>query len=242
METQRVLVAEEDLEARLFIARLLESGGFRTATASDASEVLSSVRRDRFDLVILSVADSLDCCKGVREVSDIPIIMIVADADAKAICKGLDAGADDVLSKPFDPDEFISRVRAVVRRTRISSRIEAPLSLPTLQLGRLSIDFSSQTAMLVGTDLNLSGKELLLLYVLAKNCGSLLSRAHLMQEVWADAGLDDSKTLDVHVSRLRKKLDAAGEFGYLLKTVRNRGYMLSSEVETLSAKAAKAKS
>ncbi|NUQ01343.1 MAG: response regulator transcription factor, partial [Armatimonadetes bacterium] len=116
-------------------------------------------------------------------------------------------------------------------------RQEAPAALPTVTAGPLAVDFSAQAASLAGQPLQLSGKELHLLYLLARNTGILLSRSHIFQEVWVDDVYDDSKTLDVHISRLRKKLDAAGGYGTLLKTVRNRGYLLSSELAHCASEA-----
>ena len=234
METQRVLVVEPELEARLFLATILEGNGFSTATAPNGAEAESTVRNGSFCLVLLSAElpdrDGLDCVKELRETSGLPIVVVSARSESGAVVAALDAGADDYLAKPLDPDELMGRLRAVLRRSERPSRIEPPLALPTLAVGALQVDFSAQVAMIGERDLNLSGKELHLLYLLTQNVGKLLSRGHIFQEVWGGDVLDDSKTLDVHVSRLRKKLDDAGGYGALLKTIRNRGYMLSSEV------------
>lgn len=237
MDSQRVLVVEDDLEARLLIARILEADGFSTATAPNAEEALSTLSTGRFALVLLDVLlpvmDGFECCRRIREFSAVPVIMVSALTDTRSIVKGLELGADDFIVKPFDREEMIARIRTVLRRSERPLRVEPPLSLPTVVVGSLTVDFSSQTATLGEVDLNLSGKELHLLYLLAQNTGMLLSRAHIFQEVWRDDVYDDSKTLDVHVSRLRKKLDAVGDYGRLVKTIRNRGYMLSSEIETV---------
>jgi two-component system response regulator ResD len=234
MESQRVLVVDDDFEARLLIARMLEASGFVATAAADAEEAVAAVRGGRFEMVLLDVLlpdlDGFECCRRIREFSPVPVIMVSALNDTRSVCRGLDAGADDYVTKPFDREELVSRMRAVLRRAGRTQRVEAPLALPPVTIGPLRLDFSAQLAMIGEVDLNLSGKEFLLLYVLASHVGTLLSRAHIFQWVWGDDVYDDSKTLDVHISRLRKKLDAAGGFGALLKTIRNRGYLLSSEV------------
>ena len=235
MEIQRILVVEDDLEARLLIARMLEASGFSTATAPNAEEAVSALRAGRFHMVILDLllpeTDGFECCRRIREFSGVPVVMVSALSDTESIVRGLDAGADDYLAKPFVREELIARIMAVLRRSERTMHVEPPLSLPTLTVGPLKVNFSAQTATIGDVDLNLSGKELHLLYILAENAGKLLSRAHIFQVVWGDDVVDESKTLDVHISRLRKKLDQAGEYGRLLKTVRNRGYMLSSDME-----------
>lgn len=236
MESQRILVVDDDLEARMLIARMLEMSGFSTATAPNAEEAISTLRSGRFHMVLLDnllpEMDGFECCRRIREFTGVPIIMVSALGDTESIVRGLDSGADDYLGKPFEREELIARVRAVLRRGERTTASEPPLALPTIRVGPLEVNFSTQTATIGGTDLGLSGKELHLLYILAENAGKLLSRSHIFQVVWRDDVVEDSKTLDVHISRLRKKMDQAGEWGRMLKTVRNRGYMLSAEMET----------
>lgn len=244
MDSQRILVVEDDLEARLLIARILEASGFSTATAPNAEEAVATVRGGSFSLVLLDVMmpdiDGFECCRRIRAFSSVPVVMVSALTDTRSIVRGLEAGADDYVCKPFDREELIARIRAVLRRMDRPARVDAPLALPTVEVGPLLVDFSAQTAMLGDVDLNLSGKELHLLYLLAENTGMLLSRGHIFQQVWGDDVYDDSKTLDVHISRLRKKLDVVGDYGNMLKTIRNRGYMLSSEIKTAEAPTATA--
>lgn len=235
MDVQRVLIVDSDFEARLFMARIMESGGYLTTTASNAEEAIAALRAERHVAVLLEAqladADGYDCCRRIREFSNVPVLMVSGSSETPNVIRALDLGADDFVIKPFDRDELIARVRAAGRRGGERHKVEPPLALPTLDIGPMHLDFSSQMATIGGADLNLSGKELLLLYLLAQNTGMLLSRGHIFQAVWGDDVYDDSKTLDVHISRLRKKLDAVGNYGSMLKTVRNRGYMLSSEME-----------
>lgn len=244
MDSQRILVAEADLEARLLIARILEGSGFTTATAAGAEDVLTTIRGGLFSLVLLDAnlpgADGFEVCSRVRDISNIPVIMLSPMSDTPSIVKGLDAGADDYIVKPFDRDELLARIRSVLRRAQRPSYAEPPLVLPTVHVGPMVVDFSAQIATIGGVDLNLSGKELHLLYLLADRAGMLLSRGFIFREVWGDDVYDDSKTLDVHISHLRKKLDVLGGYGSLLKTIRNRGYMLSSEMESLEPAKVKA--
>lgn len=235
MDVQRVLVVDTDFEARLLVSRILESGGYLTTAAANPEEALAALRAERHVSVLLEAqlgdGDGFDCCRRIREFSNVPVVMVSSLTDTANIVRGLDTGADDYVTKPFDRDELLARVRAAARRGGERHRVEPPLALPTIDVGPMHLDFSAQIATIGGADLNLSGKELLLLYLLAQNVGMLLSRGHIFQAVWGDDVYDDSKTLDVHISRLRKKLDMVGEYGNMLKTIRNRGYMLSSEME-----------
>lgn len=237
MESRRILVVDDDFDARELLSHVLQTNGYTALAAGDAEEALSTLREERVDLVVLDAVlpgtDGYDCLRRLREFSGVPVMMVSTLITTDSVVRGLDLGADDYLAKPFDRNELLSRMRAILRRTDRSGRVEPPLALPPLDVGPLHIDFSTQTARLGEVNLTLSGKELLLLYILAENTGMLLSRAHIFQAVWGDDVYDDSKTLDVHVSRLRKKLDAVGGFGSLLKTVRNRGYLLSSDMRTL---------
>lgn len=237
METLRVLVVEPALEARLQLAAWLEEGGYSTATAQSGAEALETVRSGAFSLVVLGAAlpdgGTLDTLRSLRQTSDLPVLLVGNGLATPEIVAALEAGADDVVGQPLVPEEFLGRLRAILRRVTRPAELALPLALPTLQIGPLQVDFSAQVAMLGGRDLNLSGKELHLLYLLAQHVGQLLSRAHIFHEVWGGDVVEDSKTLDVHVSRLRKKLDDAGGHGALLKTIRNQGYMLSTEVESL---------
>lgn len=235
MDVQRVLIVDSDFEARLLMARIMESGGYLTTTVSNAEEAIAALRAERHAAVLLEAqlgeAEGYDCCRRIREFSAVPIILVSEAGETNSVVRGLDLGADDYVVKPFDRDELLARVRAAARRGGERHKVEPPLALPTIDVGPMHLDFSAQLATIGGQDLNLSGKELLLLYLLAQNVGMLLSRGHIFQAVWGDDVYDDSKTLDVHISRLRKKLDAVGNYGSMLKTVRNRGYMLSSEME-----------
>jgi len=239
METLRVLIVEPDLEARLQLAALLEVDGFSTATAPNGAEALAAARSGAFALVVLNAElpdrSGLAAVDELRDATGLPLLVVGDGLSNSQLVAALEAGADGVVSRPCDDGELLGRARAILRRVERPASVSAPLALPTLQIGALQVDFSAQVALVAGRDLNLSGKELHLLYLLAKHVGQLLSRAHIFQEVWGSDVLDDSKTLDVHVSRLRKKLDIAGGYGVLLKTIRNRGYMLSSEVSELAA-------
>ncbi len=239
METLRVLVVEPEWEPRLFLASVLEGNGFSTATAPNGADAIATVRSGAFALVLMSGVlpdrDGLAGVRELREASGLPLLVIGDQLDTAQVVATLAAGADDVVSRPFESEELLGRVRAVLRRVLCPSWIVPPLSLPTLVVGALQVDFSAQVAMLGERDLKLSGKELHLLYLLTQNVGNLVTRGAIFHEVWGGDVLDDSKTLDVHVSRLRKKLDEAGGYGSLLKTIRNRGYLLSSEAQSLAA-------
>jgi DNA-binding response OmpR family regulator len=235
-ETPQVLVVDDDQEARLLIARMLEAPGYGVTGAAEGEEALALLRNRRFDLVLLDVVlpdvDGFECCRRIRDLGAVPLIVVSALADTRSIVRGLEAGADDYVAKPFEREELLARIGAVRRRCARVLVAPAPLSLPTLQVGPLRLEFSTQLASLGDVGLELSGKEFLLLHALAARVGCLLSRALLFEEVWRGDVLRDSKTLDVHISRLRKKLNGLGGYGDLLKTIRNRGYLLSAEMQS----------
>jgi len=234
VQAQRILVADPDLAGRLFVCRVLESADFVTATARTGEEAATALQFGALDLVLLDAslpdADGAACCRKIRETSDVPIV-ICGDADGPvSATAAFAAGADDFVTKPFEPELLLARIRAILRRTRQAGPVPTVRTMTRVQVGPLVVDHTAQRALFADSDLNLSVKELQVLFLLAQNVGKLVNRRYLQQAIWGDDVPEDSKTLDVHVSRLRKKLDEAGLAGDLIKTVRNRGYLLSSAV------------
>ncbi|HIE50424.1 MAG TPA: response regulator transcription factor [Armatimonadetes bacterium] len=236
MAQERVLIVDDDFEARLLLRTALEQNGYQVEEAFNAEEGIALLHRRKFDLVLLDIlmpfVDGLEACRRIRRFSNVPIIMLTAVDTEKVKVEGLDSGADDYVTKPFSREELLSRIRAVLRRTRPPSTPETTGPPPPVQVGALRLDFSAQRATLGEREIPLSGKEFMLLYTLARRVGELLSREELFAEVWGDEVYWGSKTLEVHIYRLRKKLEQYAGLGHLLITVRNRGYLLSSEIKT----------
>jgi DNA-binding response OmpR family regulator len=230
MAYEKVLIVGEDFEARLFLTRTLEGAGFHPTATFDAEEAIALLRRENHEVVLLDAlaeADSPELCQRLRQFSDVPIIVITDRNDVYHEVISLESGADDYLTKPFPPEKLVSRVRALIRRARGRVSLQ-PAAPPPLTIGPLQLDFAVQKATLKGQELPLSGKEFLLLYTLAQHLGTLMSREQLSRLVWSGETPSDSKTFDVHIYRLRKKLETTANLGHLLITVRKRGYMLSA--------------
>ncbi len=216
-----VLVEDEDSIAS-FVAMYLEKEGFTVQVAADGETGLDLVRSQRPQLVILDVMlpdiDGFEVCRRLRRESDVPVIMLTArDAPTDKVV-GLEIGADDYVTKPFDPRELVARVRSVLRRYARDDRDrERPL-----QVGGVALDPGSREVEAAGDPVRLTAKEFDLLHYLMLNAGLALSRNQLLEEVWGFQFAGDTRTVDVHVNQLRKKLGGA----VTIETVRGVGYKL----------------
>ena len=218
----RVLVVEDDRVLREAVGLLLDRAGLDVEGAADGRAALDLEATGRFDLVLLDLMlpgmDGFEVCRHVRERSSVPIVMLTARDDTADVVRGLELGADDYLTKPFDPAELIARVRAALRR-----REAMPLAAG-LRFGDLEIDVAGQQASLGGEPVDLTATEFRLLVELARRAGQALDRPTLLRHVWGYDYLGDSRLVDMAVLRLRQKLDAAGGRGEVIETVRGVGY------------------
>lgn len=216
----RVLVVDDEAAVRDALVRALDSEGYETRSAGDGANALSEVARWQPEVVVLDVAmpfmDGLTMCRTLRGRGDrTPILMLTArDAVADRI-EGLDAGADDYLVKPFDLDELLARVRALVRRTY-------PEDGAVLSAADLVMDTAAHTVRRGGREIELSRTEFALLEVLLRNAGQSLPRETLIDRVW---GRQSSNALEVYIRYLRRKIESEGE-PPLIHTVRGVGYRL----------------
>ncbi|NUQ00514.1 MAG: response regulator transcription factor [Armatimonadetes bacterium] len=239
---KQVLVLDDDLDCRVELTRRLGEAGCGTTTAT-TEDALSWVPLEMFAVAVVDVqapqSKGLELVRGIRAASDVPLVVTGDLPDKELIMAAFEAGADDCLPKPYDVEELVWRVlgrarEEAPRRRGKSSTVNTssatePLALETLNVGRLRVDYSRQMLYVDGKQWPIGGRELHLIHVLAANVGLLVSRRLLLEEVW---GISDpeAKTLDVHISRLRKHLDEAGGLGKMLRTVRGRGYLLSAEL------------
>jgi DNA-binding response OmpR family regulator len=221
----RVLVVEDDTDIADLIRRYLQKGGFDVEVRSSGREALNAIAAQAPDLLVLDVmlphVSGLDICRAVRAnetTRSIPIIIVTARGDESERIAGLDLGADDYLAKPFSPGELVARVRALLRRTLKTTSVE-----PTLAYGPIVVDTAQHTISSAGEPVVLTAKEFLLLQYLLRNRGRVLSRDVLLTDVWGYKYTGGTRTVDVHVRRLREKLPFLER---ALVTVKQFGYRL----------------
>ena len=214
----RILVVEDEDSIAEPLVIGLRREGFDVVRAATGGEALEAAVPD---LVLLDLrlpdTDGLDVCRRMRERSDVPIIVVTARGEEADRVVGLELGADDYVVKPFGLRELIARIRAVTRRTSTRGAVHEPL-----RVGALEIDERARRATLAGTALELTPKEFDLLAALARDPGAAISRRRLLEDVWETSWYGSSKTIDVHVAALRRKL---GDPGWI-ETVRGVGFRL----------------
>jgi DNA-binding response OmpR family regulator len=222
----RVLVVEDDPDIAELVVRYLEKAGYTATRVSSGRDALDAVRAKAPDLIVLDLMlphiDGLEVCRLLRaneQTASIPIIMLTARVEESERIVGLEMGADDYLAKPFSPNELVARVRALLRRAQ---RHDAPSGRP-LSLGAIIVDPDRHTVLLDGREVTLTAKEFLLLSYLLQHRGRVLSRDVLLEQVWGYRYTGGTRTVDVHVRRLREKLPPLTD---ALVTVKQFGYKL----------------
>jgi DNA-binding response OmpR family regulator len=222
--TETILVIEDEDAISSFVSAYLRKDGFTVVATPSGREALGFVRANQPALVILDLMlpdlDGMEVCRRIRETSDLPILMLTARDDDLDKIAGLDAGADDYLTKPFNPRELVARVRAILRR----SGAERPHDEGrTLEHGTLVLDAGSRECHVGETEIRLAPKEFDLLWELLDHRGLVLTRDQLLERVWGYTFAGDTRTVDVHVRQLRKKLGDASP----IVTVWGIGYKAS---------------
>ena len=224
--TTRVLIVEDDPDIAQLVAAYLDKAGFATERSASGREALQSIAARPPDLLVLDLmlphVDGLEVCRVVRTneaTAAIPIIMLTARAEESERIVGLELGADDYLAKPFSPNELVARVRALLRRTHRGT----PPVTKTLAYGPIALDTERHIVSSGGRDVTLTAKEFLLLEYLLRHRGRVLSRDVLLTDVWGYRYTGGTRTVDVHVRRLREKLPALTDG---LVTVKQFGYKL----------------
>jgi two-component system alkaline phosphatase synthesis response regulator PhoP len=219
-----ILVVEDDSDIAALIAHYLEKGGHRVERLTSGSDVMPRLRKSPADLVILDLMlpgmDGLLVCQAMRAdrtLAGIPIIMLTARGDEADRVSGLELGADDYVTKPFSPKELTARVGALLRR---AGRATAPSSL---QYGPITIDTDRHQVGLDGQEVKLTAKEFLLLQYLVQHKGRVLSRDLLLSDVWGYHYTGGTRTVDVHIRRLREKLPPLSG---AIETIKQFGYKL----------------
>ncbi len=223
MSNNKVLIVDDDENIVELIKLYFEKDGFDTATANDGKKAVELFKSEAPSIVILDVMmpemDGWQVCREIRRVSNIPIIMLTAKGETFDKVLGLELGADDYMVKPFEPKELIARVKAVLRRSETKENTaEKEVVFPNL-----TINLSNYELKISGNIVEIPPKELELLYFLASNPNRVFTREQLLEEVWGFDYFGDSRTVDVHIKRLREKLENV-ESSWQLKTVWGVGY------------------
>jgi two-component system, OmpR family, response regulator RegX3 len=225
-----ILLVEDETSITEPLAEALRSEGFDTEVAGTVGEALELARHDP-DLVLLDVmlpdGSGFDVCRELRRASQVPIIMLTARGEEADRVVGLELGADDYVVKPFSAREVVARIRAVLRRVESPE----PADESPVAIGQLRLDPARHEATLDGEVLELSRKEFQLLQLLMRNAGSVVTRERLIDEVWDPNWFGSTKTLDVHVSGIRRKLGDDPARPRYLHTVRGMGFRFSAPDE-----------
>jgi two-component system response regulator RegX3 len=232
-----ILMVEDETSITEPLAEALDREGFDTRVASTAADALTAAEEQMPDLVLLDVmlpdGSGYDVCRALRERSRVPIIMLTARGEETDRIVGLELGADDYIVKPFSAREVAARIRAVLRRAG-EHAATAPPATPSpgaLEVGPVRVDPARRAASVDGKELDLTRKEFELLELLTREAGSVLTRERLIDEVWDTNWFGSTKTLDVHVSSLRRKLGDDSANPRFIHTVRGVGFRFASAEE-----------
>jgi DNA-binding response OmpR family regulator len=221
--TGRVLVVEDDDEIADVLRRSLRQEGHQVRTAVDGEEALDAARDFVPDMVVLDLGlpklDGVEVCRRLREDGDVPILILTARTDTDDRVRGLDAGADDYLVKPFERAELLARLRALMRR-------RPPRGSASLRVGDLALNPDTREVLRGERQLDLTAREFELLEFLMRNQKLVISRERLLEEVWGYDPTSMTNTIDVFISNLRRKLEEGGE-DRLLHTQRGAGYVVT---------------
>ena len=220
----KLLIVDDDPNICDMLKIYFENEGYKVKTANDGIEGLATFKLSDPDLVLLDIMmprkDGWQVCREIREISPKPIIMITAKGDVFDKVLGLELGADDFIVKPFDMKELSARIKAVLRRYSAHTKTDDD---EVVKFENIEISLKKYELKLAGQAIDIPPKELELLYVLASNCNRVFTRDQLLDKVWGFDYLGDSRTVDVHVKRLREKLEGVSD-KWTLKTVWGVGY------------------
>ncbi|WBL17974.1 MULTISPECIES: MtrAB system response regulator MtrA [Citricoccus] len=217
----RILVVDDDEALSEMIGIVLRNDGFEPYFCADGNAAVDLFRSIRPDLVLLDLMlpgrDGIEICRAIRQESDTPIVMLTAKSETADVVRGLEAGADDYVPKPFKPAELVARVRARLREGDVRSS-------EALRIGDVTIDVSGHEVTRAGERINLTPLEFDLLVALARRPGQVLTRDMLLEEIWGYRHQGDARLVNVHVQRLRSKVEKDPDNPEVVLTVRGVGY------------------
>ncbi|NBP92155.1 MAG: DNA-binding response regulator [Actinobacteria bacterium] len=224
----RILVVEDEASFSEALAYLLTKEGFEVAVAENGADAITTFARNGADLVLLDLMlpglSGIEVCKQIRSYSQVPIIMLTAKDDEVDKVVGLEIGADDYVTKPYKSRELVARIRAVLRRQGNSEEV----SENVLTAGGVSMDVERHLVSVRGNNVSLPLKEFELLEMLLRNAGRVLTRGQLIDRIWGSNYVGDTKTLDVHIKRIRAKIEEDPAEPTIITTVRGLGYKYES--------------
>lgn len=228
----KILAVDDEKDILELISYNLNKEGFRVSVSTDGEDALRLIRQDKFDLILLDLMlpgiQGMELCKilkASKDTSSIPVIMLTAKTDEFDKVLGLEMGADDYITKPFSPRELIARIKAVLRRTH-----EAPLADAIITIGDLEINTSTYQVTKRHEPLKLSATEFKLLLYLVQKKGRVFNRDMLLDAVWKDEAFVEPRTVDVHIRRLRERIEDDPSKPRYIKTRRGIGYYMDGEL------------
>lgn len=218
----KILVVDDDPAIAEMLTIVLQGEGFRTVVVGDGVEAVKAAEEHNPDLILLDVMlpgmNGIDVCKAIRETSTVPIVMLTARTDTVDVVLGLESGADDYVHKPFKPKELVARVRARLRRTPEEAPVE------TIEVADLKIDVPGHQVIRDGQEIALTPIEFDLLVTLASRPRQVFSREELLEQVWGYRKSSDTRLVNVHIQRLRSKVEKDPDDPKIIQTVRGIGY------------------
>ena len=225
MMKTKILLVDDDPNIRQLVNLYLEKEGFEVSMADRGDAALKAFRQSPPDLMLLDLMlpgmDGWEVCREVRKTSNLPIIMLTAKDETFDKVLGLELGADDYIVKPFDMKELVARIKAVLRRYQ---QPEPSAESKALTFQGLTVNIAQYTVSFMGREIEMPPKELELLHFLASHPNQVFTREQLLEQVWGYDYCGDSRTVDVHVKRLREKLEGGEALGWQIKTVWGVGY------------------
>ena len=229
MPNEKILVVDDDSNICELLRLYLEKEGYAVKIVNDGVSAVNAFKQESPDLMILDIMlpklDGWQVCREIRKFSDKPIIMLTAKGETFDKVLGLELGADDYMTKPFDTKEMVARIKAVLRRTGAAAAADA---VKEVNFENLTVNLTNYEMKVNGTPVDTPPKELELIYHLASNPNRVFTRDQLLDEVWGCDYYGDSRTVDVHVKRLREKLEGVSD-KWELKTVWGVGYKFETK-------------
>lgn len=231
MATEKILIVDDDENICELLRLYLEKEGYTTTVVTDGLNAISAFDADSPDLVLLDIMlpglDGWQICREIRKTSAVPIIMLTAKSETFDKVLGLELGADDYITKPFEPKEVVARIKAVLRRA-VPAQTQQSSAVKEVSYDKLVINLTNYELKVDGKLVDTPPKELELIYHLASNPNRVYTRDQLLDEVWGFEYYGDSRTVDVHVKRLREKLEGVSD-KWALKTVWSVGYKFETK-------------
>ncbi len=228
----KILIAEDDIEIAMLEKDYLEINGFETNIIQDGNTVLQELDQQQYDLLILDIMlpgkNGYELCKEIREISEIPILMVTAKTESIDIIRGLGLGADDYILKPFDPAELVARVKSHLERYKRLIQHTNAKSNEVIEIGHMKILKKSWKVYIDEKEIKFPNKEFEVLVYLAENANIVLSKEQIFEKIWGYNDAGDNSTVTVHINRIREKIEEDSSNPKIIETIWGAGYRLNS--------------